>query len=102
MDKIGSSYIALPDLIICSVAFALIYSLTTLPPNSLVCRTLAVISGGTIVAITVIIIAAANLSRDGVGELATVGISLALALFRWNDARVELNRAAVTPPEFLK
>lgn len=102
MDKIGSSYIALPDLIICGAAVALIYSLITLPPNSLVCRTLAVISGGIIVAITVIIIGVANLSGEGVGELAMVGINLALGLFKWNGARVELKRASVTPPEFLQ
>jgi hypothetical protein len=37
MAEIGSSYIAFPDLIICGVAVALFYCLTTLPPNSLIC-----------------------------------------------------------------
>ena len=88
MNKIASSYISLPDLIICGVAVALFYHLTTLPPNNLVCRVLAAVCGCIIVAIIVVIVVAENLSGDGVGELATVGIGLAFGLFQWNDARI--------------
>jgi hypothetical protein len=63
MDKIGSSYIALPDLIIYGAAIVLFYRLTTLPPNSIECRILAVLCGCMIVAITVIIPVANNLAR---------------------------------------
>jgi hypothetical protein len=89
MDKIGSSYIALPDLIIWGVAVALFYRLTTLPPNSLVCRALAVLSGCIMVAIIAVIIVANNLSHHGVLDLATVGACLAFGLFQWNDNRIK-------------
>jgi len=89
MDKIGSSYIALPDLIIYGAAIALCYRLTTLPPNSIECRILAVLCGCMIVAITVIIPVANNLSHHGVVELATVGMGLAFGLLKWNDNRIK-------------
>ncbi len=102
MDKIGSSFIALPDLIIWGAAVALCYRLTTLPPNSLICRALAVISGCMIVAITVIIIVANNLTHYGVLELAMVAMGLAIALFKWNDARVEIKTRPYDPTRIPK
>ena len=92
MDKIGSSYIALPDLIICGAAVALFYRLTTLPPNSLVCRVLAVLCACMIVAIIVVIPVADSLNHYGVMELAMVGTGLAFGLFQWNDNRIKSKR----------
>ena len=84
MDQIGSSYIALPDLIIWGAAIALIYCLKTLPPNSLICRVLGVLSGCMIISIIMIILVANNLSKAGVFELAMIGMLLAYGLFEWN------------------
>jgi hypothetical protein len=89
MDQIGSSYIALPDLIVCGAAIALIYLLKILPPNSLTCRVLAVLSGCMIVAIIMIIVVADNLSQAGVSELSMIGFLLAFGLFEWNDNRIK-------------
>lgn len=88
MDQIGSSYIALPDLLICGAATVLIYLLIKLPPNSLICRVLAVLSGCMIISIIMIILVA-NLSQAGVRELSMIGMLLALGLFEWNDNRVK-------------
>jgi hypothetical protein len=96
MDKIGSSYIALPDLIIFGLAIALLHRLTTLPPNSLLCRVLAVLSGFIVLAIIVVIPVANNLTHSGVFELSFAGIGLAIGLLKWNDARVESKLAS--PP----
>lgn len=93
MDKIGSSYIAWPDFIICGAALALFYSLTNLPPDSLICRVLAVISGCIIVSIIAVIVVANNLTDDGVHELSMIGMFLAFGLFQWNDARVKSKRS---------
>jgi peptidoglycan/LPS O-acetylase OafA/YrhL len=98
MDQIGSSTIALPDAIICSVAIGLFYRLTTLTPNSLICRVVATLSGCMIVAIMVVIPAANNLTQYGVLELAMVGVLLAIGLLKWNDARTESRSAAATTP----
>lgn len=94
MDKIGSSFIALPDLIIYGVTIVLYYRLTTLPPNSLVCRVLAVLCACMIVAVIVIILVA-DLSHYGVLELAMAGVGLALGLFQWNDNRIKSKRDIV-------
>ena len=102
MDKVGSSYIAFPDFIICGIAILLVYRLTTLPPNSIMCRVLAGLCGLMIVAIIVVIPFANNLSHSGVFELSSVGIGLAIGLFKWNDARIESQRASMAPPEFSK
>jgi hypothetical protein len=88
MDQIGSSYIAWPDLIICGAAIALFYRLKTLPPNSLICRVLAVLSGCVIIAIIAIILIADSLSQAGVLELSMIGMLLAFGLFQWNDNRI--------------
>src|ERR1041384_3228057 len=98
MDQIGSSYIAWPDLIICGAAIAIFYRLKTLPPNSLICRVLAVLSGCMIIAIIVIIIVANNLSHAGTLELAMLGTLLAFGLFQWNDNRLNSkSRIAARP-----
>jgi len=68
MDQIGSSYIALPELIICGAATAIIYLLKALPPNSSICRILAVLSGCMMIAIIMIILVADNLTQAGVGS----------------------------------
>ena len=89
MDQIGSSYIALPDLIIWGAAIALVYLLKTLPAKSLRCRALAVLSYCMIIAIIVIIVVANNLSQTGVYELSMIGALLIFGLFEWNDNRVK-------------
>jgi hypothetical protein len=101
MAEIGSSYIALADLIICVVFLTLFYCLTTLPPDSLSCRILAVVCGCIIIAIILVIPIADNLTGNGVLELAMVGIGLALGLFRWNDAKVKPRPAPVTDEKLL-
>lgn len=90
MDKIGSSYIALPDLIIFGVAIVLAYRLTTQPPNSLISRVLPLVTGFMIVSI-VVVIPLVELSRNGVHALSFVGIGLALCLLQWNSARTNQN-----------
>lgn len=87
MDKIGSSYIALPDLLIVGVAIVLYWCLTTLPPNSLINRVLALFCGFVIVSIVMVIPLADNLTRNGIEVLSSVGIVLALAVRQWNNAR---------------
>lgn len=87
MDKIGSSYIALPDLIIVGVAIVLYWGLTTLPPNSFLSRVLALFCGFVIVSIMVVIPLASDLTSEGIEVLAPVGIGLALGLRGWNRAR---------------
>ena len=89
MAEIGSSNIALADLIICGVAITLFYWLTTLPPDSLSCRILAVVCGCLIIAVLVVIPFADNLTANGVLELAMVGFGLGAGLLKWNDARVK-------------
>lgn len=102
MDKIGSSYIAVTDLIICSVAIVLFYRLTTLPPNGVIARVLAVLCGCIVVAIIVVILLADNLSSGGVYELSMIGMGLSVGLWKWNHARVKSRPAPVTGPEFSK
>ena len=97
MDKIGSSYIAFPDLIICGVALALFYCLTTLPPNSLLSRVLAGVCGAIVAAIVLVIPLVPTLTSDGVQELSMIGIGLAYVLWKWNQARRQSRLASVTP-----
>ena len=89
MDSIGSSYIAWSDLIIFGVAIGLYRGLTTVPPNSLMGRVLALICGLIIVSITVVIPIANDLTSNGVLVLSYVGMGLAFGLLQWNDARAE-------------
>ena len=99
MDRIGSSYIALPDLIIFGVAIALYWCLTTLPPNSLIARVLAIVCGFVIVSIILVIPLADNLTRDGINELSAIAIGLAFGLWDWNKARAKSKLTTVSPPE---
>ena len=100
MDKIGSSYIALPDLIICGVAIVLYYCLTTRPPNSLIARVLALVCGFVLVSIILVIPLADNLTSDGTKELAFIGMGLAFGLLEWNKARAKSKLTpATSPPE---
>lgn len=89
MDKIGSSYIALPDLIIVGVATALYWYLTNLPPNSLITRVLALVCGFVIVSIIAVMSISNDLTSSGVHMLAYVGGCLAFGLWRWNRSRIE-------------
>jgi hypothetical protein len=100
MDNIGSSYIALPDLIIFCVTIALYWCLTTAPPNSLIGRVLALVSGFIIVSIIVVIPTADNLSSDGIKVLSFSGISLALGLLRWDRTRGKTKLTLPSPPEY--
>ena len=90
MDKIGSSYIALPDLIIFGVAIVLYYCLTTLPPDSLIGRALALVAGFVIVSIILVIPLADNLTSNGINELSVIAIGLAFGLLRWSRARGQI------------
>ena len=99
MDRIGSSYIALPDLIIFGVAIALYWCLTTLPPNSLIGRVLALVCGFIIVSIIVVIPLADNLTSNGIDELSLVGIGLALGLLQWNRGKAKSKLTPASPPE---
>ena len=99
MYRIGSSYIALPDLIIFGVAIALYWCLTTQPPNSLIGRVLALVCGFVIVSIIVMISLADNLTSNGVDELSVIGIGLAFGLLRWNRARAKSKLTPSSPPE---
>ncbi len=89
MAEIGSSNIALADLIICGVAVILFYWLNTQPPDSLSCRIVAVVCGCFIVAIMLVIPIADNLTPNGIHFLSMVGIGLAAGLWKWNGARVK-------------
>lgn len=95
MEKIGSSHIALPDLIIFGVAFVLFHFLRTLPPNSSTARVLAVIAGLGLAAIVVVIPVANDLTRQGAHALYLTAVWLALGLWDWNKARTKAN---LTPP----
>ena len=99
MDSIGSSYIALPDLIIFGAAIVLYRCLTTVPANTLRGRVLALISGFIIVAIIVVIPIADNLSSNGIHVLSYVGFALAFGLLEWNDARAQTKLTPASPPE---
>jgi hypothetical protein len=99
VDKIGSSYIALPDLIICGVAIVLYYCLTIFPPNSLIARVLALVCGFVIVSIILVIPLAENLTSDGIRELSVIAIGLAYGLLDWNRARAKSKLTPVSPPE---
>lgn len=99
MDSIGSSYIAWPDLIIFGVTVVLYWSLTKVPPNSLMGRVLALVCGLVIVSIIVVIPSANNLSSNGIHVLSYVGIALAFGLLEWNSARDKTKPTPVSPPE---
>ena len=97
MDKIGSSVIAVPDLILAGVAIVLYWWLDTVPPNSLKGRVLALVCGLMIVSIVLVIPLANNLTSNGIHLLAYVGICLALSLLKWNSARVAQTKLARRP-----
>lgn len=97
VDKIGSSYIALPDLIIWAVAIALYYYLNRLPPNGLLCRVLAVLCGCIIAAIILVILLTNNLTSNGVHELSVIGMGLAVGVLQWNRGRLKSRPALANP-----
>ena len=99
MDKIGSSHIAKPDLIIFGGAIVLYYCLTTLPPNSGAARVAAVISSLAIVSIVVVIPMADSLTSNGRDLLAWIGFMLAIRLWDWNKARAKSKLTPASPPE---
>jgi hypothetical protein len=96
MDQIGTSHITLIDSIICGGAIALYFRLTTLPPNSIACRILAVLCGCVVVAIIVVLLVAGNLSQAGVTELSMIAFGLCVGLSQWDHARVKSKLAPMT------
>ena len=96
MDQIGSSYVALVDLIICVVVIVLYKSLTSLPPNTRVCRVLAALCGCIIVA-TIVAISVADLTSNGVFVLLYAGIALAFGLLDWDRHRTKAEVADASP-----
>ena len=89
MDKIGSSYIATPDLILFGGAILLYVCLTNLHPNSPIARVLALVCGLAILSIIIVIPVADNLTPSGIRSLAFVGFSLASSLWTWNKERLK-------------
>ena len=100
MEQIGSSHIALPDLIIFGVAIVLYYCLRTQPPNSLPGRVCALICGLMMVSAIVVIPLAGNLTRKGIEALSYLGLFLAFGLLDWNRERAKSKLTSATPPEF--
>jgi uncharacterized membrane protein YczE len=103
MDQIGTSHITLIDLIICGAAIALYFRLTTMPPNTVICRIIAVLCGCIVVGIVVVLLLADNLGKDGVMELSMIAFWLCIGLSQWDHARVKSKLVPVTTPsEFSK
>jgi chromate transport protein ChrA len=99
VDKIGSSYIAKPDLIIFGGAIVLYYFMRTLPPNSRSARVVALICGLAIASIVVVIPVAITLTESGRHWLFWIGFMLAMGLWDWNKARMKSKLNAASPPQ---
>ena len=87
MDKIGTSHIATPDLLLCGVTLVLIVYLRR--RNSIWSRALALLCGSSIFAIITFLILADDLSHGAVFELAYIAFVLCWGLLDWNDAKSE-------------
>jgi hypothetical protein len=98
VEQIGSSHIALPDLIIFGVAIVLYYCLKIQPPNSLPAYVCAIICGLMIVSIIVVLPLATNLTSKGMHALTYLALFLGVRLFDWNRERAKPNPPMENPP----
>ena len=89
MDKIGTSHIATPDLVLCGITLVLVVYLRRLPRNSIWSRALALLCGLGIFAIIAFLILADDLTHGAVFELAYIAFVLCWSLWEWNDDKVE-------------
>jgi len=87
MDKIGTSHISFPDVLICGGALLLIVYLRRLPWNSIWSQAVALLCGCAIIATIAFLILADDLSHNAVFELAWVALALCLSLWKWNMER---------------
>jgi hypothetical protein len=102
MRGLGTSHIAIPDLIVCGVFVALMWHLKSAPRDGKLSRAVAVISAFAVASVVVIGLAPIwfdiNLSEAGFKELALLGLFLAVGLLRWSYAKSESDSGPAMMP----
>jgi Na+-translocating ferredoxin:NAD+ oxidoreductase RnfD subunit len=98
MNQIGASHITIPDLLVCGSAILLLVKLFTLPPNSAMCRIVALLSGCMVVGVMFVLFFTDSLSGKAVMELGLVAMGLCVGLDRWH-VRAKSTFGRVTPSE---
>ncbi len=95
MDTIGTSHIAVADLLIWIITLALIAGLWKLPQQSIWSVVVAILSGSLIIAI-ILLLLLSRLNDKAVQELSYVGLLLCWILWDWSHERRKANVAKLS------
>jgi len=97
MRGLGTSYISVPDLLVCGFFGALMWHLYSAPRNGKLSRAVAVISAFAIAGVVAVLLVPffapfwfdINLNDAAGQELCVLGILLAISLLRWSYVKSE-------------